>query len=440
MVPLTDRELVAELFPRLTSGIRWGLDRTVRMLAAVSDPHRKYRVVHIGGTNGKGSVAAHADSVLRADGWRVGLYTSPHLCSFRERIRIDGVPVTEEALLDAAGRLWPHIRAEQATFFEATTAIAFLALADAGVDVAVIEVGLGGRLDSTNVVAPDVVVLTNVSLDHVQLLGPQIEDVAREKAGIIKAGVPLITAECSGPAAAVIHAAAGSMDAPVRCIGASDVTNIVVMRRGTSFTLADTSHGDVALETPLPGAHQAYNAALAAVALDVCPPLRPRRTALMAGIAATVWPGRLQVEQLGEVEWIFDVAHNVAGIEALVAAVHMLAPKRPLCVVAGVLGDKDWRGMLEPLYRIADRVLLTAPPSAPADRRWDPEQVLRAAPSDKAGIVPVFRAALEQAHRWAAQQTGSVLVTGSFHTVGDALAVLGLCAADETIEPVTFAR
>jgi dihydrofolate synthase / folylpolyglutamate synthase len=410
------------------------------MLAAVGDPHTKYRVVHIGGTNGKGSVAAHADSVLRADGRRVGLYTSPHLCSFRERIRIDGAAIPERALLDAAGRLWPHIRAEQASFFEATTAIAFLALADAAVDVAVIEVGLGGRLDSTNVVDPDVVVLTNVSLDHVQLLGPRVEDVAREKAGIIKHGVPVITTVCSGPAATVIRTVADSRHAPIRCIGEEDVTNVVVTRHGTSFTLANTTYGEMALQTPLPGIHQAFNAALAVVALDACPPLRPRSDALAAGIAATAWAGRLQVEELDDVEWIFDVAHNVAGIEALVEAVRMLRPKRPLCVVAGVLGDKDWRGMLEPLYGVADRVLLTEPPSAPADRRWEPEQVLQVAPSDKARIETGFGAALEQAHGWAARQGGSVLVTGSFHTVGDALAALGLCTADEVIAPVTLGR
>jgi dihydrofolate synthase / folylpolyglutamate synthase len=437
---LTYGELVAELFPRLTGGIRWGLDRTVRMLAAVGNPHRQYRVVHVGGTNGKGSVAAHIDSVLRADGRRVGLYTSPHLCSFRERIHIDGTPIAEAALLAAAGRLWPHIGVEQASFFEATTAIALLALADAGVDTAIVEVGLGGRLDSTNVVEPDVVVLTNVSLDHVQLLGPGIEDVAREKAGIIKRGVPLVTAECEGPAGDVIRATAHRLAAPIRCLRADALVNVTVAPEGTSFTLPATGWGPLGLTTPLVGAHQATNAALAVHALDVCQPLRPGRDPLVSGIAATRWPGRLQIERVAGVEWVFDVAHNVAGMEALVSAVRLLGLPRPLCTVVGVLGDKDWRGMLLPLYAVADRVLLTSPPSAPVDRRWDPGQVLRTAPSERARIVTDFGSALEQAHGWAVSHGGSVLVTGSFHTVGDALTALRLCTSDEPIARAPFVR
>jgi dihydrofolate synthase/folylpolyglutamate synthase len=188
-------ELVRELFPRLTGGIRWGLERTRALLSAVGDPHTAYATIHVGGTNGKGSVAATIAGILHAAGHRTGLYSSPHLTTFRERIRIDGTPIEEAALLAAAERLWPHIRATEPSFFEATTAIGFLALADAGVDVAVIEVGLGGRLDATNVIAPVLSVLTNVSLDHVQLLGNTVEEVAREKAGIIKPGTPALTAE-----------------------------------------------------------------------------------------------------------------------------------------------------------------------------------------------------------------------------------------------------
>src|SRR5690606_29480790 len=192
--PLTYDALVAELFPRLTGGIRWGLERTERLLAAVGDPHRSYRTLHAGGTNGKGSVAATLASVLGQTGALAGLYTSPHLCTFRERIQIGGAPIGEEQFVAAATRLWPHILRESPSFFEATTAIAFLALAEAGVEVAAIEVGLGGRLDATNVIRPDVVALTNVALDHAQYLGDTIEAVAREKAGIIKAGVPVVTA------------------------------------------------------------------------------------------------------------------------------------------------------------------------------------------------------------------------------------------------------
>jgi dihydrofolate synthase / folylpolyglutamate synthase len=424
----TYSQLVAELFPRLTGGIRWGLDRTRRMLARVGDPQLAFRVLHVGGTNGKGSVAAHLDGVLRQQGRRVGLYTSPHLCSFRERIRIDGEPITERALLDAAARLWPLIIEEDASFFEATTVIAFLAMADAGVEVAAVEVGLGGRLDSTNVVEPDVVVLTNVSLDHVQLLGPAIRDVAVEKAGIIKERVPVVTGERTAVPLDVFRSTAERMSAPLHCVSEADIVDVELSRTGTSFTLRGTGWGDVRLATPLAGRHQAMNAALAVHALDRLGPVRPDLGTLVHGIAATRWTGRLQVERVAGVEWIFDVAHNVAGVEALVAALQSLGVARPLYAVVGVLGDKDWQGVLGPLYGMADRILLTCPPTAPAGRRWDPVRVLMEVPAPSAEIATDFRTALERAYAGAVDGDGSVLVTGSFHTVGDALAALGLCA------------
>jgi dihydrofolate synthase / folylpolyglutamate synthase len=438
--PITYDALIAELFPRLTGGIRWGLERTQRLLAAVGDPHRALRLVHIGGTNGKGSVAAHVDAVLRCAGGRhVGLYSSPHLCTFRERVRIDGEAIGEAALLRAAERLWPAIRRESPSFFEATTALAFLALADAGVDTAVVEVGLGGRLDSTNVVDPDVVVLTNVSLDHVQLLGPTIEAVAREKAGIIKPGVPIVTAEVEGPAADIFAATARALDAPLRRVAQTDIRDVSVAIEGTALTVSGTGWGELSLRTPLPGRHQALNAALAVHALDCAPTLRPAAAVVIEGIARVRWPGRLQVERGRDVTWIFDVAHNVAGVEALVGALRELPFPRPLVALVGVLGDKDWGNMLAPLHEAVDHVVLSAPPSAPADRRWDPATALAAAPSEHAEILPVFTAALERAHVLA--RGGSVVVTGSFHTVGDALAALGWCpdGSDIVVDRPRFA-
>ena len=180
MSDLTYRELVSELFPRLTGGIRWGTDKTARLLASVGDPQRRFRSVHIGGTNGKGSVSATIASVLGAAGHRTGLYTSPHLCTFRERIQIQGEPISETALVDAARRLWPAVRREEPSFFEATTAIAFLAFAEAGVEIAAVEVGLGGRLDATNVVEPEVAVITNIARDHAEYLGETLEAIDRK--------------------------------------------------------------------------------------------------------------------------------------------------------------------------------------------------------------------------------------------------------------------
>ncbi|HUF52110.1 MAG TPA: Mur ligase family protein [Longimicrobiales bacterium] len=427
MSRLTYDQLVAELFPRLTGGIRWGLERTQHILAADGDPHLRYRTVHIGGTNGKGSVAAHVASVLQQDGSSVGLYTSPHLCTFRERIRINGRAIEESALLRAAERLWPHIEQESPSFFEATTAIAFAAFADANIDIAVVEVGLGGRLDATNVVTPDVVALTNVSLDHVQLLGPTIEHVAREKAGIIKPHVPVITGETGAAALAIFREAAAAAAAPLRAVSSTDVGAVTTAMDGTAFDIHTATWGRLHLHSPLPGAHQALNAALAVLLLDAMPPPRPTHASVIRGVAATRWAGRLQLEYVAGVPWLFDVAHNVAGVEALVAALRGLPLARPVAAVVGVLGDKDWSNMLAPLHRAADRVILTSPPTAPADRRWDAAAALDAAPAPHALIVPGFIDALERAHDFAAGTGGTVVVTGSFHTVGDALSALGRC-------------
>src|SRR5690606_11797818 len=194
-----------------------------------------YRTLHVGGTNGKGSVAATLASVLQRTGAVVGLYTSPHLCTFRERIQAGAVPLGQGQLVAGGCRLWPHIRREEPSFFEATTALAFLALADAGVEVAAVEVGLGGRLDATNVVRPDIVALTNVALDHAQYLGETIAAVAREKAGIIKPGVPVVTAEPAGEAREIFRRRAAELDAPLTVLEVGEARDVHVSAEGTRF-------------------------------------------------------------------------------------------------------------------------------------------------------------------------------------------------------------
>ncbi len=429
MKPASYAELVEALFPRLTGGIRWGLDRTQRMLASVGDPHTTFRSMHIGGTNGKGSVAATAESVLRASGLRTGLYTSPHLCTFRERVRIAGAPIDEAALLDAARRLWPAIEAEQPSFFEATTAIAFLALADAGVEVAAVEVGLGGRLDATNVITPEVAVVTNVALDHVQFLGPTLASVATEKAGIFKRGVPALTAETDPEPLGVLRDVAARTGSPLHELDGDAIQRIAADLSGTRFRVRLPDGPVWDLETPLLGAHQAGNVALAVAALRALPAdIRPDEATIRSGLARVVWPGRLQYERIGGQTWIFDVAHNVAGVQSLATALDTLSLPAPKVLLIGVLGDKDWRNMLRPLYAIAQGAVLTLPPTAPADRAWDPRAVLAEVPWHGAEAEPDFARALDIVVNRAGA-AGTVVVTGSFHTVGDALALLGRAPA-----------
>lgn len=424
-------DLAEWLSARTTGGIRWGLERTEELLAGADDPHRRFRSVHVGGTNGKGSVAALCESALRADaaGRRVGLYTSPHLVSFAERIRIDGRPAPDEAIVAAAERLLPAIERTGATFFEATTAIAFLCFADAGVEVAVVEVGLGGRLDSTNVITPLATAVTNVALDHTQYLGESLEAIGREKAGIFKPGVPALTGEADPAVLEVLRRRAAEAGAPFSAleerVRAVDVETGLA---GTRVSFDSAAWGRRELAVPLAGAHQGRNAVLAAELLSLLPaPLRPAWEAVERGFAGVRWPGRLQVEVLRGTTWLFDVAHNPAGVAVLVEALDGLDLPRPLVLLTGILADKEWSGMLGPLLARADAAILTTPPTAPPSRRWDPAAAARWA-ADELGasprVVEDFEAALSRATTLAPH--GTILVTGSVHTVGDALAALRL--------------
>lgn len=424
---MTYDEVVRQLFPRLTGGVRWGLERTRRLLSAVGDPHQSFRSIHIGGTNGKGSVSATLASVLHRAGRRVGLYTSPHLCTFRERIQVAGEPVGEAVVVAAAERLWPVIEREEASFFEATTALAFLLFAEAGVEVAVVEVGLGGRLDSTNIIVPELVVLTNVAIDHRDQLGDTIAEIAVEKAGIIEPGVPVLTGEREPEVREIFRARAEEVGAPYHELEEDAVRRVEITADGTHFVVDTDRWGELEIRTPLVGVHQARNAGLAVRALELLPAeLRPERGEVVRGVAEVRWPGRLQRERIGGREWIFDAAHNPAGIEALTAALGELEVARPVVAVVGILGDKDWVEMLRRLRGSVDYLILTEAPTAPAGRSWDPGAALAAAGGVPGEVVWEFGAALATARARARAGEGTVLVTGSFHTVGDALALLGL--------------
>ncbi|MBA4158894.1 MAG: bifunctional folylpolyglutamate synthase/dihydrofolate synthase [Gemmatimonadetes bacterium] len=426
---MTIEELAPWLFGRTAGGIRWGLERTRELLAEVGDPHTRFRSIHIGGTNGKGSVAALCDSALRAvvPGLRVGLYTSPHLVSFSERIRIDGRPVDADPLLAAAERLRPTIERLEATFFEATTAIAFLCFAEAGVEIAVVEVGLGGRLDATNVILPEAVGITNVALDHTEYLGDTVTEIAAEKAGILKPGVPAVTAASHPDALRVMRSHAKRVGASLAVLDEiARVEQAESSLDGTRLRFRSRQWGEGVLEVPLAGAFQQRNALLAAELLALLPPdLRPTWSALRAGFAAVRWPGRLTVHRAHGATFVFDVAHNAAGVGALCDSLDFLDLPRPLVLVAGILSDKDWAAMLPPLCARVDASVFTIPPSSPPARRWDPGEAARVLAPQLAStprVIPALSAALQRALTLAPY--GTILVTGSIHTVGDAMAEL----------------
>jgi dihydrofolate synthase/folylpolyglutamate synthase len=403
------------LFTRTTGVWKLGLERVNALLEQLGNPHRTLTVLHVGGTNGKGSVVATAEAILRSRGLRVGRYTSPHLIDFRERILVDRVPIGEEDVLVFLERWMPHAERLGATFFEITTALALEHFAKSGVDVAVVEVGLGGRLDATNVVSPRAAVVTSIALDHTEWLGDSIEAIAGEKGGIFKAGRPAVIGERDPAIATLLSRIAESHDArPITLVrDRGTITEVRTTMEGTSFTIE--GERPLAMHTPLAGAHQACNAVTAMVALDTAglapwPDAGPR--VLIPHIAL---PGRFQ--RVGR--WLFDVAHNPSGAEVLADTIREVELPRPLVVVLAVLGDKDWRAIMHALARVADTVVLTRPPSAPAGRVWNLDEALDFARTLawRAVAEPDFDDAMARADAMGS----TTLITGSFHTVGDAM-------------------
>jgi dihydrofolate synthase / folylpolyglutamate synthase len=413
----TYRAAIDALFTRTTGVWKLGLERVSALLERLDNPHRTLTVLHVGGTNGKGSVVATAEAILRARGLRVGRYTSPHLMDFRERVLVDRVPISEDDVLAFLERWLPESERLGATFFEITTALAFEHFAKADVDVAVVEVGLGGRLDATNVVDPRVAVVTSIALDHTEWLGDSIEAIAGEKGGIFKAARPAVIGERDPGIASLLGRIAASHDARpiVSALDRGQIADVQISTDGTSFVVdgAGTS-----VRTPLLGAHQAENTVTALVALETAGLAPwPKDTGRVV-IPDISLPGRFQ--RVGQ--WIFDVAHNPSGAEVLRETIAAISPHRPLAVLLSVLGDKDWRAIMRVLAQVSDHVVLTIPPSAPGARVWDLDEALAFARtlSWHATAEPRFDDALTCAGAMGA----TTLITGSFYTVGDAMARL----------------
>ena len=430
-IALTDqqtryRAALDYLFDRTTGKSKLGLERTAAFLHRLGDPHHRLRSFHIAGTNGKGSVCATLDTVLRQKGLKVGKYTSPHLVDFRERFLVNGRPVDEDYVVDFIERWTPTVEKIGATFFEATTAMAFDLFAREGVDAAVIETGLGGRLDSTNVVMPVVASVTSIGIDHVEYLGETREEIAGEKAGIFKPNVPAVIGERDRPIASLLAKLARDRGADpiIDVVDAASPSEIVVNADGTSFNMTiGNERGPV--RTALAGDHQASNAALALVTLnaaggDFLTTLEEARSAL----PSVRLPGRFQ--RVGNL--IFDVAHNPDGTAVLTATILAVAPAQPIAAVLCVLGDKDWRGMMTVLSRAVTVFVLTDAPTAPASRAWDRQAAADFARSN--GWEVISEADFDRAIERAKSVAKTVVITGSFHTVGDAMARLNVDPVD----------
>ncbi len=394
-----------------------GLDRMRALLDGMGHPERAAPSIHVAGTNGKGSTASMAAAIATAAGLRVGLHTSPHLRHIGERMRVDGVPASDDWLDAAAERHADLFTRIGPSFFEATTALAFLRFAEAGVDLAVVEVGLGGRLDATNVLTPRVSLVTSVGLDHTDLLGSTLEAIAREKAGIAKPGVPLIHAVVDAGARASIEVTAAEAGAPVE-----DVRDTCRVRvdSPTIVTLATPVNDYGRLTLGLPGAHQAWNAALAVRACEI---------AVTGLTPADVETGLSEVVRLSGLRGrgetvdgvLLDVAHNADGWRV---ALDALPAGGRLFAVVGVMADKD-AGALARLLAEAGAVAL--PVGLPGERALGRDAL--AAVLRRVGVdVAEAGTSVAEALAWAAakREAGDrVLVTGSFVTIAAALDVLG---------------
>jgi len=361
------------------------------------------------------------EALLRARGLRVGKYTSPHLLDFNERIVVDGEPISHERVVALVERWLPAIERIGATFFEATTALAMLHFAEQGVDATVLETGLGGRLDSTNVVQPAVAVVTSIGVDHTEYLGNTIQGIAGEKAGIFKAGAAAAIGDGDAAVAELLReralAAGASEIGVLRADGWP--RDVRVELSGTSFTIPGADGAPRRWRTPLIGAYQAANTALALMAYRMLgPAFELTDDACQAALEGVTVPGRFQ--RLGN--FLLDVAHNPAGAQVLAANIGRLEPPRPLVVLLAVLSDKDWRGIMRALAPVADLFVLTTAPTAPSGRLWEPRAA--EAFAKEAGWPTVVVPRLDDAITVAAARGDTVLVTGSFHTVGDVLARL----------------
>jgi dihydrofolate synthase/folylpolyglutamate synthase len=397
--------------------VKWDLARIETLLAALGSPHKAGRFIHVAGTNGKGSTCAMMASALRVSGFRTGLYTSPHLIDPRERIQIDGELIAEKAWCDAFEAV--HAAAERLlareeidahpSFFETVTAMAFVAFAAAAVDVVVLETGLGGRLDATNLVDPEVAVITPIDFDHEAFLGSSIESIAAEKAGILKAGRPAVFAAQRPEAYGVLERRALELDVPVTLSSAWRVEDLYLEKFGSRFTLM--ADEEIPVVCPLAGEHQVENARTAVAALNI---FGVSAAAIAKGIEQARWPGRME-RVFRNPDIILDGAHNPAGARALAAYIRRFFGSEPIRIIYGAMRDKAVDEVIGTLFPLAAEVILTAPDQP---RALNPESLAEVSDHPNLRVAETIGDAL----RIARTEPMTTFVTGSLFLVGEARA------------------
>jgi dihydrofolate synthase/folylpolyglutamate synthase len=417
----TYEEALSRLYSLEKYGVKFGLSKTSNLLRAFGNPHRDRHYIHIAGTNGKGSVGAMLESILLKSGLTVGFYTSPHLVSFTERFRVNKAPIER----DQAAALIEQVfgvtdKREPPTFFEMTTAMALIYFASSNVDIGIIEVGMGGRLDATNIITPLVSVITNIELDHQQYLGPTILNIAKEKGGIIKPGVDVVTAVSQAPVKRIFQSLCEELRAPFWRIG-HDARYRRLASGLLNYYGVKERYRELALG--LNGRFQHRNAALCLLALEI---LKEKGIAvseehIRSGLADPLWPGRLEVVSSKPLV-ILDGAHNIAAMRSLADSIKRDFMFKDLVLVVGIMGDKDIPRILKEMLPLSTRTIFTRPAYY---RAAEPQRLLQAAEELGLGaeVCVPLSAAIKRA-RNLADERDLILITGSLFTVGEAKSCL----------------
>ena len=406
-------------------GMIFGLTQEERILDAIGNPHKEIQAIHVGGTNGKGSTAAMISSILQREGYRVGLYTSPHLIRFTERIKVNGKEIEEEEVVALTG--WMRKEIETAgitapfTFFDFTTAMALHYFKEKWVDLAILEVGLGGRLDSTNVIDPLISVITNIAKDHEEYLGKSILKIAHEKAGIIKKGRPLITAATQPSVLRLFSKVCREMGSPYFRVGKEFR---YLRAEDGEFNYEGLNRKLWGIHLNLKGFHQVINATTAFGAMEVLEDLghRVSTEAMINGVREVDWPGRLEMISSSP-KVVLDGAHNPAGALVLKESLEEEFHYEHLVLLIGIMKDKDIQSMLHLLAPLADHIILTKPHT---DRATPPSLLKRALGPNgkKAEVAEDFKKAIERGLSLT-EKEDLLCITGSLYTVGEARAYFG---------------
>ncbi len=404
--------------------IKLGLDAMRSFMSRVDNPEQQLKTVHVAGTNGKGSVSVTLMTLLSEAGYRVGLYTSPHLSSVRERFRIGNTFISENSFARIATQIRGILGDEKITYFEFTTAIAFLWFAEEKLDLVVLETGLGGRLDATNIVNPLVSIITNVSMDHEAYLGNTIAAVAGEKAGIIKESVPVVTAVKEGAGLAEVRAACKKKNALLYRYEEDFFATIRPdnsWQWSTTESLSSSKYSE--LHCSMKGDYQIENVSLALATIQLLQghDFQVVDNAVREGMASVQWPGRLEsfsLEQTGkEIHYLLDGAHNPAGVESLVQTLKKEFSYNKLIVIWGAMADKDLQTTLAVVAELAHSIVLTKPAG---ERSADPELLLKNIPvayTNKCTLLPKVESAISWAENLASSED-LILIAGSLYLVG----------------------